>query len=243
MTGISKQINRQQIRTIMHKPWIKYYKYNDPYCSTRHREKSYEKTYTDLMTLLKNNSFDSSQSILDIGAGTLEQFRLVKNLQNFKWYIVEPAIMYSNRPPSVIETYRSIHDVIPNEDITVATMLSVSQYLDKKELSEYFLALRHRFKNLHTVIISDVIIDETNQLKDLLVYVFNAFRFGYFWMAIIYLFKLRFGGYYALRNTNPLQCYTHSDLVQISQYNGFKLQYNKKNLGYNFNRTTIILRK
>lgn len=225
----------------MNRPWIEYYKQTDPYCSPRHRRTSYKKTYTDLAALLKQYISGTPAKILDVGAGSLEQFSVVPELQKYNWIVVEPSLKDTQTPPCVAQSLDSLTKATHDQTVTVATILSVAQYLDQGELSENLAEIRLRFENIQTVIISDINIDGTSQIKDLIVYIWNACRYAYLFKAIFYLLKLRFGQYHTLRKNHPLRSYTHSDLTAIAENNGFQLKISEKNLGYNFHRTTIIL--
>ena len=225
----------------MNRPWIEYYKQTDPYCSPRHRRTSYKKTDTDLAVLLKQYVPVTPAKILDVGAGSLEQFSLVPELQKYNWIVVEPALTTNQTPTCVTQTLDSLKKATQDHSVTVATMLSVSQYLDRGELSEYLSEIRIRFRNIQTIIISDVNIDGTSQIRDLLVYIWNACRYAYFFKACFYLFKMRFGKYHQLRKNHPLRSYTRNELEAIAERNGLQLKVQAKNLGYNFHRQTIIL--
>lgn len=225
----------------MNKPWIEYYKQTDPYCAPRHRSTSYRITYSELATLLKQYAPKTPATILDIGAGSLEQFNIVPDLKKYDWIIIEPALKKTKIPTCVIKILDTIDKAPHDRTVSVATMLSVTQYLDEGELSEYISQIRLRYAGVNTVIISDININQTSEINDMLVYIWNACRYSYLLKAILYLLKLRFGKYNELRKKYPLRSYSYSELQKIATDNGFKMKVLKKNIGYNFNRTTIIL--
>jgi len=223
--------------------WVEYYKYNEPYCSKKHKEISYKITYAELVSYLNSLSIPEQSNLIDIGAGTLDQFLLVPELQKFNWHIVEPSLTNNSTHPCVIEIGKTIEDISPNKKIKIALMLSVSQYLKEGELKEYIELLIQKLPELHTIIISDVIMGRTSQIKDLLVYLSNSIRFGYLLRGLIHLVKLRFGKYSVVRKKLPIRSYDISQLENICTTNGLKLKIRQGNLGYNFHRKTLIITK
>jgi hypothetical protein len=223
--------------------WAEYYKYNGPYCSKKHRETSYNITYAELASYLNSLSIPEQSNLIDIGAGTLDQFSLVPELQKFNWHIVEPSLTSNSTHPCVKEIGQTIQDILPNKKIEIACMLSVTQYLKEEELKEYINLLMQKLPKLHTIIISDVIIGRTSQIKDLLVYLLNSIRFGYLLRGLIHLLKLRFGEYSVMRKNLPLRSYSISQLENICTTNGLKLKIKRRNLGYNFHRKTFVITK
>ena len=224
--------------------WINYYSRESPYSCERHELTSYKKTYSDLVALLVKNEIPEKSTILDIGAGTGVQFDLIDELRYWSWVIVEPAEQIHKKNLKnfvhVLELEKFIENIDTNENVLCMTVCSCSQYMKDDQLFALFAFAIKKFPNLSTIILSDVQVGKSISVFDGVVYLINAIRFGWLIPGLLKLAKLSLGNYRTLINKNPLRSYKMIEFENFFHKHKFILQVEKKNLGYNFHRKTLI---
>ena len=227
--------------------WINYYSRESPYSCERHELTSYKKTYSDLVALLVKNEIPEKSTILDIGAGTGVQFDLIDELRNWSWIVVEPAEQIHKKNLKnlsyVLELEKFIENINRSENDLCMTACSVSQYMKDDQLIVLLAFAIKKFPNLSTIILTDVQVGKSISVFDGIVYLVNAIRFGWLMPGAMKLYGLALGNYRTVLKKNPLRAYTMMELENFSQKHKFTLQIEKKNLGYNFNRKTLILNR
>lgn len=215
---------------------------NAIYVNERHRQIHYRIIADELLALAGN----TRPVLLDYGCGeALDAWRVASTCTHL--YLVDSAPSVRAKLADHLTTLSHVVVISPNEahaiadsslDLIVAN--SVLQYLASEELDECLRLWRAKLKPSGRLVLADIVKPDISALADISALLTLAWNEGFFLAALMGLLRTALSPYARLRKDLGLSKHSESELIARLARAGFSGMREKRNLGHNPARMTII---
>ncbi len=225
--------------------WIDWYDSNHTiYANARHKDVHFRHIAEDIAQYVPS----PIAAVLDYGCGEALHAEIVAARAG-KLILAEPAPGVRARLAAKYAGEQKIavcsaDDVtaLPQNSIDLAVMHSVAQYLPPDEMDVALARLHRVVKPTGVLLLGDVIAPGTSALTDATALLRFGLKDGFFFPAVISLFRTLFSNYRRLRTSLGLTRYNEAEIVAKFAKNGFAATRQLRNIGHNQARMTFLAR-
>jgi hypothetical protein len=225
--------------------WTAFWDGDTPiYVNQRHRDKHYLCVAKSIAALIESPNC----AVLDFGCGEALSADLVA-ARCTRLYLCESAASVRDRLRQRYSKFPKIEVVdeslvgVANDSIDVLIVNSVVQYLSMAELSASLILWRGKLAATGRLVLADVMPRRGDAVQDALSLLRFAFNDGFFFAAVLGLFRTVFSPYPRLRRDLGLLRFEEEEMLAILSGAGFSAKRLKVNLGHNQSRMTFIAKR
>lgn len=226
--------------------WIDFWNGNHSiYVNEKHKIAHSDKIFSDILNWLPKNNC----SVLDFGCGealyalklneTCENLILVDTSENIR----KKLQIKTSKQESIKVLSMSDCDALKNGSVDLILVNSVFQYLNFEQTEEALLLFHRVLKNSGKLIIADIIPKNLPVWADISSLLKFSFKNGFFFFALLGLFKTYLSDYRSLRRYLGLSLYSPEDFINLMSKSHFRAKMEPLNFGHNQNRFCFSAKK
>ena len=191
----------------------------------------------------------NSCSVLDFGCGeALYALKLNETcgqliLVDTSKHIRKKLQIVTSKQESIKVLSMSNCYTIKNSSIDLILVNSVFQYLTFEQTEEALLLFHRVLKNNGKLIIADIIPNDLSVWADISSLLKFGFKNGFFFSALLGLFKTYFSDYRSLKKDLGLSLYSSEDFINLMSRSHFRAKMEPFNFGHNQNRFCFSAKK